>query len=303
MDLSSKIILDEILVRRLVDAQFPEWKNLSIQSVANQGWDNRTFRLGEEMLVRLPSAEKYEQQVEKEHHWLPRLAPLLPLQIPEPLAMGEPIEEYPWRWSIYRWIEGESAIRAPIENLCDVAKSLAEFLLALQDIDSTNGPLAGPQSFYRGGALTNYDVQLRRALDILKNKIDVRVATEIWERALASRWQEPLVWVHGDVSPLNVLIREKKLSAVIDFGQLAVGDPACDLTIAWTLFQGESRELFCSMFSFDAATWMRARAWALWKFTIAVAGLTSWNAFGIERSWQIIRDVLSEHKSNTIFKK
>jgi len=206
--------IDEALVRHLVAAQFPQWENLSIQSVANQGWDNRTFRLGEEMLVRLPNAEKYSQQVEKEHHWLPRLAPLLPLRIPEPVAMGEPTKDYPWRWSIYRWLEGESAMTAPIKNLCDVAKNLGEFLLALQRIDPAGGPLAGPQNFYRGGTLKNYDAQLRRALDILKNKIDTAVATKIWEEALSTTWQRPPVWVHGDISPMNLLVRKEKLSAV-----------------------------------------------------------------------------------------
>ncbi|MCX6957630.1 MAG: aminoglycoside phosphotransferase family protein [Verrucomicrobiae bacterium] len=292
----NKIRIDGKLAHRLVATQFPQWKNLSIQAVADQGWDNRTFRLGEQMLVRLPSAERYAQQVEKEHRWLPKLAPFLPLRIPVPVAMGESADNYSWRWSIYRWLEGEPATSAPIENLSDLAKSLAEFLLALQRIDAAGGPLAGPQSFYRGGTLANYDAQLRRALDILKGKIDVDVATKIWEAALATVWQEAPVWVHGDVSPTNLLVRENKLNAVIDFGQLTIGDPACDLTITWTLFQGESRELFRSMFPFDAATWTRARAWTLWKFVIAAAGLTSWNALGTTRSWEIIEDVLADHQ-------
>ena len=292
----NKIRIDEKLARCLVANQFVQWKHLSIQSVLHQGWDNRTFRLGEQMLVRLPSAERYAQQVEKEHCWLPRLAPLLPLQIPKPLAIGEPMEDYPCRWSVYQWLEGESAATAPIENLSNVATSLAKFLIDLQRIDATDGPPAGLQSFYRGGTLINYDTQLRRALDILKEKIDIDVAVKIWEEALATVWQEAPVWVHGDVSPTNLLLHQKKLSAVIDFGQLAVGDPACDLTIAWTFFKGESRELFRSMFPFDAATWTRARAWTLWKFVIAAAGLTSWNALGTTRRWEIIEDVLADHQ-------
>ena len=292
----NKIRIDEKLARHLVATQFPQWKNLSIQSVEDQGWDNRTFRLGDQMLVRLPSAERYAQQVEKEHCWLPRLALLLPLQIPKPLAMGDPTDEYPLRWSVYQWLEGEPAATAPIENLSDVAKILAEFLLALQRIDPTDGPPAGPQSFYRGGTLVNYDTQLRRALHSLKDKIDVDVATEIWEEAVAAAWQQSPVWVHGDVSPTNLLVHQKKLSAVIDFGQLAVGDPACDLTIAWTFFKGESREIFRSIFPFDAATWTRARAWTLWKFLITAADLTSWNALGALRTWEIIEDVLADHQ-------
>ncbi|MBX9577518.1 MAG: phosphotransferase [Chthoniobacterales bacterium] len=180
--------------------------------------------------------------------------------------------------------------------MSNVATSLAKFLIDLQRIDATDGPPAGLQSFYRGGTLVNYDTQLRRAFHILKDKIDIDVATKIWEEALVTSWQGLPVWVHGDVGPTNLLVHQKKLSAVIDFGQLAVGDPACDLTIAWTFFKGESREIFRSMFSFDTATWTRARAWTLWKFLIAAAGLTSWNAFGTARTWEIIEDVLADHQ-------
>lgn len=289
-------IIDATLVRRLVSTQFPKWKDLPVWPVAQSGWDNRTFHLGDQMLVRMPSAEEYALQVEKEHEWLPRLAPFLPLPIPVPLAIGEPAHGYPWKWSIYRWLAGEPASSAPIADLCAFAASLAQFLLALQRIDSTDGPLAGPHSFYRGGALSTYDSEARQAIAALKNKIDIDTVTEVWETALATRWHGLPVWVHGDISAGNLLVREGRLSAVIDFGQLAVGDPACDLSIAWTFFKDKSRETFCTKLPLDAGTWARGRAWTLWKALIIAAGFTSSNNTEAAQCWRIIDEVVTDHK-------
>lgn len=295
---SEQLMIDEVLVRRLVAKQFPQWKNLSVRPVAHQGWDNRTFHLGEDMLVRMPSAADYAVQVEKEYKWLPKLAPLLPLPIPVPITIGEPAEDYPWRWSINRWLEGNVAASAPIMDLCDFAIQLAKFLIALQRIDITDGPMAGSHSFYRGGSLTTYDSETRHALATLKGKIDVDTASEVWEAALATTWKGFPVWVHGDLSAGNLLVQEGRLSAVIDFGQLAVGDPACDLAIAWTLFEGESRKVFRAMLPLDAGTWARGRAWTLWKFLIVAAGLTDWNALEATQPWRIIDEVLADYRNN-----
>ena len=288
--------IDAALVRGLVAGQFPQWKDLPIRPVALSGWDNRTFHLGEDMLVRMPSAAEYAAQVEKEHKWLPRLAPFLPLPIPLPLAMGEPADGYPWRWSIYRWLMGDTAASAHISDLCEFAASLAQFLIALQQIDPTGGPMPGPHSFYRGGMLTTYDAETREAIAALKGKIDVDVAAEVWETALATSWHGAPVWVHGDVSAGNLLVQEGRLCAVIDFGQLTIGDPACDLAIAWTLFGGESREVFRTMLSLDAGTWARGRGWTLWKALILAAGLTDTNAVEGGQCWRIINEVLADRR-------
>lgn len=213
--------IDEILAHRLVAAQFPQWRDLPIQPVAVSGWDNRTFHLGNDMLIRMPSAEHYAAQVEKEQTWLPILAPLLPLAIPTPLAMGKPGEGYPWCWSIYRWLEGETVASAKIDNLSNIAIYLAKFLNAFHNINSTNGPPPGAHSFHRGGLLVTYDSETRNAINILKDKIDTQTATILWEKALTTTWTRQPAWVHGDVSPGNLLIHNGKLSAVIDFGQLA----------------------------------------------------------------------------------
>lgn len=292
-----QVIIDEPLVRRLVATQFPQWKDLPIWPVAVGGWDNRTFHLGQDMLVRMPSDADYALQVEKEQRWLPKLAPLLPLPIPVPLAMGRPTEEYPWQWSIYQWLSGENAANAPIPDLNRFATSLAEFLIALQRIDAADGPPPGLHSFYRGGSLATYDAETRQALAILKDEIDVVVATEIWETALATAWDKPAVWVHGDISRGNLLVKNGQLCAVIDFGQLAVGDPACDLAIAWTFFKGESREIFRTLLALDANTWARGRAWTLWKALVIAAGITGGNAIEATQAWQIIKEVIADHQT------
>ncbi len=291
-----QLMIDDTLVRRLVATQFPQWKDLPVRPVALGGWDNRIFHLGEHMLVRMPSAADYAVKVEKEHRWLPRLAPLLPLPIPVPLAIGEPADGYPWKWSVYRWLEGETAASVHISDLRDFATSLAQFLIALQRIDPTDGPLPGPHNFYRGGALTTYDAETRQAIAALKGKIDVDAATDVWEGALETTWHGSPVWVHGDVTTGNLLVQEGRLSSVIDFGGLGVGDPACDLAIAWTLFRGESREVFRAMLPLDAGTWARGRAWTLWKALIIAAGLTDTNVVEAAQPWRIIDEVLVDHR-------
>lgn len=292
-----EVLIDVSLVRRLIAKQFPQWADLRIEPVAIGGWDNRTFHLGEHMLVRLPSAEEYAMKVKKEQLWLPRLAPLLPLSIPTPLAMGESGENYPWRWSVYRWIEGETASIEHITDLSQFAVALAEFLSALERIDATDGPIAGPHNFYRGGALSTYDAETRQAILILGDKIDTELVTTIWETALASTWTAAPVWVHGDISTGNLLIRKGKLSAVIDFGGLGIGDPACDLAIAWTLFKGESREAFRTALPLDKDTWARGRGWTLWKALIVYAGLSGTNPLERENSKRVLEEVLADYKA------
>ena len=284
--------IDVALVRRLVAAQFPQWAELPIRPVAFDGWDNRTFRLGEDMSVRLPSAAGYAVQVEKEHRWLPTLAPLLPLPIPVPLAKGVPDDGYPWHWSVYWWLEGEHATIERIADLPRFATTLAHFLVALQRIDPARGPPPGPPNFYRGGPLMIYDAETRHAIAALPGTIDAGAATAVWEAALGATWHGSPVWVHGDVAAGNLLVNGGRLSAVIDFGCSGVGDPACDLTIAWTLFSGESREAFRTALPLDSATWARGRGWALWKGLITLAGYINTNPPKAEAARRVIDDVL-----------
>jgi len=297
---AAPVLVDATLVRRLIATQFPQWADLPITPVELGGWDNKTFHLGEHMTVRLPSAAEYASQVEKEQHWLLKLAPFLPLPIPVPVAMGKPDPEsygYPWHWSIYRWLEGKTASIERITSQRQFATALAEFLVALQQIDATNGPMAGEHNFYRGGKLTTYDAETRQAIATLDDEIDADAVTAVWNAALASTWQGPPVWVHGDVAIGNLLVDEQgQLCAVIDFGSMGVGDPACDLAIAWTLFKGESREVFRAALKLDSATWARGRGWTLWKALIVCAALPGTNCLEVEKSRQVIDEVLADHQ-------
>lgn len=280
-------------VSRLVASQFPQWANLPVREVSLQGWDNRTFRLGDELSVRLPSAAGYVPQIEKEHRWLPRLAPCLPLPIPVPLAKGQPAQGYPSEWSIYRWLPGEPVATACIPDLTRFASDLASFLGALYRIDPDGGPIAGPHSFYRGGPLSTYDAETRRSIDALRDEIDANLPTAIWEEALAATWQEPPVWVHGDVAVANLLVQDGRLSAVIDFGCSAVGDPACDTVIAWTFFSGSSREAFRNKLPVEPGAWTRGRGWALWKALILIAGYRTTDEGKANEARRILTEVLN----------
>ncbi len=283
------------LARRLVAEQFPEWAGLPVRRVEPGGWDNRTFRLGEEMAVRLPSAECYAAQVPKEHRWLPRLAPHLPLPIPTPLAMGEPADGYPYHWSVYRWIDGEPASAGTVRDTTQLAADLARFLATLQRIDAAGGPPPGRDNFFRGAPPSTYDGETRRALAALHGEVDAVAAGAVWKAAVASEWQGPPVWFHGDVSAGNLLVTEGRLSAVIDFGISGVGDPACDLAIAWTLFSGESREAFRAGLPLDAATWARGRGWALWKALITLVASRQADPSEAARCVRVVDEVLADH--------
>lgn len=298
MSQNSKINIDISLVRKLIATQFPEWVDLPIIPVEFSGWDNRTFHLGDHMIIRLPSEECYAEQVVKEMYWLPKLALHLPLSIPAPLAIGNPGEGYPWNWSIYKWLDGETASMAFITDMNEFAKSLAAFLTALQKIDSKGGPVAGKHNFYRGGLLSIYDNETRQAIDILRDQIDVDTVIAIWSEAMATTWQLPPVWVHGDVAEGNLLVDKGKLCAVIDFGCLGIGDPACDLVITWTFFKGEARAIFREAVLLDNATWARARGWALWKALFVCAGLSGADPQQVGKSWSILREVIADYKGN-----
>jgi aminoglycoside phosphotransferase (APT) family kinase protein len=263
--------IDAALAASLVAEQFPQWAHLPITPVVPGGHDNRTFRLGDDLTVRLPSADGYVAGELKELEWLDRLAPALPLPIPVVEGAGMPSATFPRPWSIRRWISGETADPARIRDPERFAADLAAFLVALRAADATRGPAAGEQSFHRGADLAVYDEETRRSIVALRDEFDGHALSAIWDRAVASRWRHPPVWFHGDVADGNLLVdAQGRLAAVIDFGTSGVGDPACDTVIAWTLLRGRARERFREVLGLDDDTWGRGRGWALWKAVIMV---------------------------------
>lgn len=285
------------LVRRLVAEQFPQWVGEPVVPVEPDGWDNRTYRLGHELTVRLPTDASYVATVSKEDRWLPVLAPQLPLQVPVPVATGRPGPGYPHPWSVRRWIAGRPVTLERLRDPVALARTLAAFLRALQRIDPRGGPAAGAHSFHRGRSPGHYDDEVQAALAALGPRVDADGVGEVWRAALASQWWGPPVRFHGDIAIGNLLLDDQgQLTAVIDFGTSGVGDPACDLVIAWTLLRGQARAVFNEELNFDEGTWARARGWALWKaLTVLVAGPDPEE----EQDQQaVVREVLLDHAAH-----
>ena len=285
------------LVGRLMAAQFPQWADLPLRPVPSGGTDNAIYRLGDDMAVRMPRIQRVVGQVEKEQRWLPRLAPHLPLAIPVPLAKGMPGEGYPWPWSIYRWLEGENAVIERLTDPCQAATELARFISALQRIDPAGGPPPGEHNFSRGVPLAARDAAVRAAIASLHGTLDTDAAAAAWEAALQARaWHGPPVWIHGDLQSGNLLAQHGRLKAVIDFGGLGVGDPACDLMVAWNLFSADSRDAFRAALSPDAATWARGRGWALSAGLIALPFYLNTSPLMVNYARHTIAEALADHK-------
>lgn len=248
----------------LLREQFPELAHLPVTPVQVDGWDNSTFRVGPSLTARLPTADGYVPAVAKEHRWLPVLGPLLPFPVPEPVALGAPGCGFPRPWSVYRWLPGETARAEGVPDLDTFARDVARFLTCLWAVDTSGGPVAGAHSFGRGGPLSAYDTDVRACLGALPADL-AREVLDLWGAASAAPSQGPPRWFHGDMAPSNLLVRNGRLAAVIDFGTCGVGDPACDLVLAWTFLDPGSRRTCLQQLEVDAGTRTRARGWALWK--------------------------------------
>lgn len=254
------------LVKELVAEQFPQWKNPDVRPVEKSGHDNRTFHLGEALSVRLPSGKAYEAQVKKESTWLPYLQKHLDYPISAPLAVGRPSRKYPYFWSVNRWIEGRTLLEEDSVDREALARDLSAALKKLQRIDCTEGPQGGQHNFYRGCSPTTYHADTVAALNSLRDELPVSRLPRIWENSVRPAYQKAAVWVHGDVAPGNILMKNRRFYGLIDFGILGTGDPACDYAMAWTYFDGKSRSIFLE--NLDAGMIARARGWALWKALI-----------------------------------
>jgi len=274
------IILSPDLARKLIAEQFPEYSILPITDVEKQGHDNRTYRLGEHMLIRMPTPAGYALKVPKEQELLPQLAKRLSIRIPAPIKMGKPSADYPYPFSIYKWLPGKSInlLTLTDQEKEQLAFDMAKFLKELQAIMDIKGPEPGQHNWWRGDHVSVYDKGAREQITELAEIIDAGQALALWDKACATRWNKQPIWIHGDFAIGNILMDGDKLSAVIDFGGAAVGDPACDLVIAWTYLSGKAREIFISKMDMDPDTWLRARAWALWKATFELCQIPDKNS-------------------------
>src|SRR5262249_47143355 len=244
-----ELVIDEALVRRLLQEQFPAWDGLPLDRVEPAGTVNAIFRLGDALSVRLARRKGPTEPGGKEAEWLPRLAPLVPVQVPVPVAQGFPTDWYPWFWAVHTWVEGETV---PVEEVDAIlaARDLARLVAALQKVDPVGAPLG------RGIPLADRDEEFRYWLQRFHG--DHRVAVE-WERSLAGpAWHGSPVWHHGDLDVRNWLVRDGRITGVIDWGSMGVGDPACDVMVAWKLHSSAARDAFRDAVRPDDATWARA---------------------------------------------
>ncbi|MGI5391075.1 aminoglycoside phosphotransferase family protein [Streptomyces sp. CA-251251] len=256
--------IDTALVRGLVDAQFPQWAGLPLRPFEPAGSDHVIHRLGEELAVRVPRHAGAVGQARKDLAWLPRLAPHLPLDVPVPVAVGEPALGYPWPWAVSRWLDGEVATVETLAESAAAATELARFLRALHRFETEDAVAPAALADLRGRPLADRDGATRAAIADVGDVFDPKAMTDLWRAALtADPWGGPPVWFHGDFHTGNLLTVDGRLSAVIDFGELGLGDPARDLMIAFTLLSPTSRSVFRAELDVDDATWMRGRGWAL----------------------------------------
>jgi aminoglycoside phosphotransferase (APT) family kinase protein len=289
---AGEIDTDVELVRRLLAAQFPHWADLAIEPVVSYGTDHDIYRLGEDLATRLPRIEWAIGQAAKEAEWLPKLAPHLPLEVPVQLARGHPAEGYPFEWSVYTWLPGENA-NGTIDDLDRAAVDLAAFVQALRRIDATDAHARRPGS--RGAPLAELDTHVRRAIAELGGRVDADAALRSWEESLhAPAWEGEEVWVHGDLLPGNLLVVDGRLTGVIDFGCLNVGDPACDLQPAWNVFAGASRARYRAEVNADDASWLRGRGWALFQAVMALPYYWYTNPGMIRQASHALAEVLAD---------
>lgn len=260
---AEEVETDASLVRRLLAGQFPQWAGLPVRPVRSVGTDNAVYRLGDDLAMRLPRIGWAVEDVSKDHHWLPWLAPRLPLPVPAPLALGVPGEGYPFPWAVYRWLPGVEATLETVRDPHELARDLAGFITALRAAGASELPRAAPGSS-RAGTLAGRDEGTRAAIGACAGLLDVGAVTAAWEAALSvPAWDGPPALIHGDLKPGNLLAAGGRLSAVIDFGCLTLGDPAVDLLPAWNLLPAPARSTFREETGVDDASWVRGQGWAL----------------------------------------
>lgn len=292
-----EVDIDESLIRRLVARQFPQWRDLPLSRVRSVSTDNALYRLGGDMVVRLPRLPRGINALKREQRCLPELSPHLPVPVPEPLGAGVPDEGFPFPWAVYRWMEGETVADARDVDLMDVATNLGRFVAAMQRIDTSGAP--APAAPWRSpGQSPEIDAEVRMRIRELsaRGALDAGLVTAVWEKVSATpAWDGPPTWVHGDLADVNLLVRGSRLSGVIDFGATSVGNPAHDLRPAWGIFNAQTRDVFRAEIGVDDDTWARGRALAF------CGGLGAWHVYefthprGGASGKHAVNEILAEH--------
>jgi aminoglycoside phosphotransferase (APT) family kinase protein len=259
----AEVTIDQSLVRALLEEQHKDLAHLALTDLG-EGWDNRLFRLGDDLAVRVPRRAASAALIEREQRWLPHLSPRLPVPVPVPVRIGRPGSGFPWPWSVVPWFTGACALTAPPQDRAPMVAALRRFLRALHQ----PAPDDAPRNPWRGVPLTARAERLREHVQQLDGLVDGRAVLDLWERVVsAPPWAGPPLWIHGDLHPGNLLVSGGTLSAVIDFGDLAAGDPATDLSVIWMLLPSAQPTVLAAarreFDTIDEDTWMRARGWAL----------------------------------------
>jgi aminoglycoside phosphotransferase (APT) family kinase protein len=276
-----EVEVDEALVRRLLAAQLPELAGLPLAIVEPWGTDNAIWRLGPDLVVRLPRIRWAVGQIDREATWLPRLAPHLPVAVPGPVALGEPGEGYPHRWAVHRWIPGEGAALHRMDDPVRFARDLAMVVERLQTVPTDGAPAARN----RARPPQAYDESTRAAIDRASHLIDAPAATAVWEEALAAAPSGGVVWVHGDLEG-NCLVRDGRLGGLVDWGSACAGDPAVDVQVVWSpLFTEASRQVFLDALEVDDDTIARARGASVNQACAALPYYLDTYPLIVERSW------------------
>jgi aminoglycoside phosphotransferase (APT) family kinase protein len=284
-----EVDIDAELVGRLLADQFPDLASLPIREVQPTGTVNAIYRLGDHLYARLPRMRQWAATLEQECHWLPKLAPHLSLRVPEPVGKGHPASSYPFTWAIYRWIDGQPYADELIDDEQQAATDLARFVAELRRIDPAGAPRGGRQP------LRELDAETRSAISSARGVIDADAATAAWERALqAPPWTGRPVWIHSDLLRPNLLVRDGRLCAVIDFGGAGVGDPATDVIAAWSVFGQTGRDAFRRALDVDDGTWNRARGIALHQAALIIPYYAQTNPAFVAPAKRTVEEILAD---------
>lgn len=285
-----EVHIDAELVGRLVAAQFPELTDLPVSAFTSTGTVNAIYRIGDHLYARLPRVQKWAQGLDRECHWLPKLAPHLSLRVPEPAGMGHPTSSYPFSWAIYGWIDGQPYTDELVDDEDQAAKDLAQFVLELRRMDPVVGaPRAGRKP------LRELDAVTREAIESADAVIDSDAATDAWERALqAPAWEGTPAWIHTDLLRPNLLVHGGRLTAVIDFGGVGVGDPAADVIAAWSVFSHTGRGSFRGALDVDDDTWNRARGFALHQAAMIIPYYPETNPRFVAMAKRTVREIIAD---------